>query len=75
MTWLIGRALTVERVAQGRPVAHVAAELGVSRQATYRGVRRFPSEGVAGLRDRSSRPRFPSSRSSARPEAPRESSS
>ncbi|MDO8348832.1 MAG: IS481 family transposase [Planctomycetota bacterium] len=64
-----GRALIVERVAQGRPVAHVAAELGVSRQTAYRWIRRFRSEGVAGLRDRSSRPRFTANRSSAQQEA------
>jgi transposase InsO family protein len=52
-----GRALIVERVAQGRPVAHVAAELGVSRQTAYRWVRRFREGGVDALFDRSSRPR------------------
>ncbi|OBH36461.1 transposase [Mycobacterium sp. E342] len=52
-----GRALLVERViAGGRPVAHVAAELGVSRQCAHRWVRRFREEGVVGLVDRSSRP-------------------
>lgn len=51
-----GRALIVERVAAGRPVAHVAAELGVSRQTAYRWVRRFRVGGVAALSDRSSRP-------------------
>lgn len=51
-----GRALIVERVAAGRPVAHVAAELGVSRQTAYRWVRRFRSGGPDALFDRSSRP-------------------
>ena len=51
-----GRALIVERVAAGRPVAHVAAELGVSRQTAYRWVRRFRSGGTDALFDRSSRP-------------------
>lgn len=51
-----GRALIVERVAQGRPVAHVAAELGVSRQTAYRWVRRFRAGGSEALFDRSSRP-------------------
>jgi transposase InsO family protein len=37
-------------------VAHVAKELGVSRQCAHRWVRRFRAEGEAGLRDRSSRP-------------------
>lgn len=53
-----GRCLLVERVrGQGRPVAHVAAELGVSRQCAHRWVRRYDAQGRAGLHDRSSRPR------------------
>jgi transposase InsO family protein len=49
--------LLVRRVRlQGRPVAHVAAELGVSRQCAHRWVRRFDEQGWAGLWDRSSRP-------------------
>jgi len=52
-----GRLLLVQRVvADQRPVAHVAKELGVSRQCAYRWVARFRAEGVAGLVDRSSRP-------------------
>ncbi|TQM24379.1 IS481 family transposase [Microbacterium kyungheense] len=52
-----GRVLLVERVLmQHRPVAHVAKELGVSRQCAHRWVNRFRAEGVAGLSDRSSRP-------------------
>lgn len=52
-----GRRLLVERViGDGRPVAHVAKELGVSRQCAHRWVARFRAEGEAGLADRSSRP-------------------
>jgi transposase InsO family protein len=52
-----GRRLLVERVLDhGRPVAHVAKELGVSRQCAHRWVARFRAEGEAGLLDRSSRP-------------------
>jgi transposase InsO family protein len=52
-----GRCLLVRRVRlQGRPAAHVARELGVSRQCAHRWVRRFDEQGWAGLRDRSSRP-------------------
>ena len=52
-----GRCLLVERVVDGgRPVSHVAKELGISRQAAHRWISRYRSEGVAGLRDRSSRP-------------------
>ena len=53
-----GRLLLVRRVVDaGRPVAHVAAELGVSRQCAHRWVNRYRAEGLAGLHDRSSRPR------------------
>lgn len=52
-----GRLILVQRVISGRPVAHVAKELGISRTCAHRWVRRFRSEGAAGLRDRSSRPR------------------
>ncbi len=53
-----GRRLLARRVIDdGRPVAHVAKELGVSRQCASRWVNRFRIEGEAGLRDRSSRPR------------------
>ena len=51
-----GRLILVRRVLSGRPVAHVAKELGVSRQCAHRWVTRFREEGMAGLRDRSSRP-------------------
>lgn len=52
-----GRALLIERVlVDRRPVAHVAKELGISRQSAHRWVRRFRAEGAAGLLDRSSRP-------------------
>jgi transposase len=51
-----GRRLLIARVASGRPVAHVAAEMGISRATGYKWVRRFREEGEAGLDDRSSRP-------------------
>ena len=54
---LHGRRLLVSRVINdGRPIAHVAKELGVSRQCAHRWVNRFRTEGELGLRDRSSRP-------------------
>lgn len=63
-----GRLVLVSRVAAGRPVAHVAKELGVSRQCAHRWVRRFRDEGPAGLADRSSRPHRMPSRTSAEKE-------
>ena len=54
---LHGRRLLVARVIDdGRPVSHVAKELGVSRQCAHRWVARYRAEGDAGLLDRSSRP-------------------
>jgi len=49
-----GRLIMVRRIATGRPVAHVAAEMGVSRTTAWRWWRRFQIEGRAGLVDRSS---------------------
>ena len=50
------RHLLVQRVLAGRPAAHVAAEMGVSRATAYKWVARYRCEGTAGLMDRSSRP-------------------
>ena len=51
-----GRAELVRRVVdQGRPVAHVVAELNISRATGYKWLARWRAEGLAGLRDRSSR--------------------
>jgi len=55
---LHGRLLLVNRIRrQGWAVAHAAKAQGVSQQCAYRWIRRFDAEGVAGLADRSSRPR------------------
>ena len=40
-----GRRLLVDRVSSGRPVAHVAKEVGVSRQCAHRWVARYAVEG------------------------------
>lgn len=65
-----GRRLLVKRVIEDRrPVAHVAKELGVSRQCASRWVNRFRAEGEAGLTDRSSRPHRQPRRTSAVVEA------
>jgi transposase InsO family protein len=52
-----GRMMLIERIASGRPVAHVAAEMGISRKTATKWWRRFQDEGPSGLEDRSSRPR------------------
>jgi len=52
-----GRLLLVSRVLSGRPVSHVAKELGLSRQCVHRWMTRYRQEGEIGLLDRSSRPR------------------
>ena len=52
-----GRMMLVERIASGRPIAHVAAEMGISRKTATKWWRRFQDEGPDGLEDRSSRPR------------------
>jgi transposase InsO family protein len=54
---LHGRRIVVDRVlGQGRPVSHVAKEMGISRQCASRWVNRYRREGEDGLRERSSRP-------------------
>ncbi|MFI7241685.1 IS481 family transposase [Streptomyces qinglanensis] len=51
-----GRRLLVARVRAGRPVAHVADEMGISRATAHKWVRRWRDGGDGGLYDRSSRP-------------------
>lgn len=54
---VFGRQLLVRRILEeGRPVAMVAFELGVSRATAYKWLRRFEAEGEEGLLNRSSRP-------------------
>jgi transposase InsO family protein len=60
-----GRRTLVERVLAGRPAAHVAAEMGVSRATAYKWLRRFADGGEAALDERSSRPRRSPSRTPA----------
>jgi transposase InsO family protein len=63
-----GRMMLVERIGSGRPIAHVAAEMGISRKTATKWWRRFQDEGPAGLVDRSSRPRRCPHRTPARVE-------
>ena len=65
-----GRRLIVDRVLrQGRARAHVAAEMGVSRQCVSHWITRFLTEGDEGLHERSSRPRSCPTRTPALVEA------
>ena len=52
-----GRLLLCQRIEAGFPVAHVAEAMGISRDRAYVWWRRYQAEGLAGLEDRSSRPR------------------
>ncbi len=51
------RYRAVMAVLDGAAVTEVAAEVGVSRQSVHAWVARYREAGVAGLADRSSRPR------------------
>lgn len=53
---VFSRQLLVRRVQAGWPAAHVAEQLGISRATAYKWIRRYRTEGEAGLFDRSSRP-------------------
>lgn len=53
---VLGRRLLIARVCSGRPVAHVVAEVGISRATAHKWLRRWRTEDEAGLADRSSRP-------------------
>ena len=53
---VFSRQILVMRVQAGWPTAHVAEQLGISRATAYKWVRRYRTEGEAGLLDRSSRP-------------------
>ena len=55
----------IQRIQSGRAVAHVAAEMGVSRTTAWRWWRRFRDHGLAGLGDRSSIARSHPARTSA----------
>jgi len=65
-----GRMIMVERIASGRPIAHVAAEMGVARKTADKWWRRWLAEGEAGLEDRSSRPHRCPHQTAARVEQP-----
>jgi transposase InsO family protein len=67
---VFARQLLVARVTvEGRPVATVARELGISRATGYKWLRRFRTEGWSGLESRSSRPHRSPHRTPAETEA------
>jgi transposase InsO family protein len=53
-----GRLLLCQRIEAGRPIAHVADAMGISRQCAHKWWRRYQELGSEGLCDRSSRPRI-----------------
>ena len=65
----LGRLTLVMRIESGRPVTHVAAEMGISRPTAYKWWGRWRDEGPDGLVDRSSRPHSCPHRSSPEIEA------
>jgi transposase InsO family protein len=60
-----GRLLLCERIQAGWPVSHAASSMGISRDRAYVWWRRYQNEGLAGLEDRSSRPRRTPTRTKA----------
>jgi transposase InsO family protein len=64
-----GRKILIDRIEAGRPIAHVANEMGISRATATKWWRRWLAEGDSGLEDRSSRPRRSPRRTSRRVEA------
>ena len=51
----VGRLTIVLRIESGRPVAHVAAEMGVSRPTAYKWWTRWIDAGEFGARSRAQR--------------------
>ncbi|MER7475295.1 IS481 family transposase [Micromonospora sp. NPDC000018] len=59
-----GRRRLCERVDAGRPIAHVAAEAGISRRCLAKWYARWRAHGESGLLDHSSRPNHSPTRTS-----------
>lgn len=59
-----GRLRLIRRIQNGRPLAHVAAEAGVSRACLSKWHQRYQHQGEDGRHDRSSRPQASPIRSS-----------
>ncbi|MDC2949297.1 helix-turn-helix domain-containing protein [Streptomyces heilongjiangensis] len=54
-----GRRLLIERVRRGRPVARVAAEMGISRATAHKWMRRWRSQACRSKTPRPARPEIP----------------
>jgi transposase len=63
------RYIAITEVLGGMPVTEVADRYGVSRQSVHAWLRRYQAEGLAGLEDRSHRPRSCPHQASAQVEA------
>lgn len=63
-----GRRILCQRIDKGRPIAHVAAEMGISRQTASKWWNRFCDDGEDGLVDRRSVPHRSPNRLSQRTE-------
>jgi transposase len=63
------RYTAVQEVLGGMPVTEVADRYGVSRQSVHGWLRRYRAQGLAGLEDRSHRPRSCPHQASAQVEA------
>lgn len=63
-----GRRILCERIEKGRPVAHVAREMGISRPTAYKWWRRYCEGGIDALVDRRSAPHSTPNRLSQRRE-------
>ncbi len=64
-----GRELLIARLERGEHPSDVACAMGVSIRTVYKWRTRYREEGLAGLRDRSSRPRCSPARTAAPVEA------
>ena len=64
------RARMILLLAEGVPISHVAATVGISRRFVYKWAARFQQEGVAGLVDKGGRGRKAGPRPQDRQEEP-----
>ena len=65
----LGRLTLCARIEAGRPIAHVAAEMGISRPTASKWWHRYLQLGLEGLADRSSRPHSCPTKTAAEVEA------